>query len=109
MAVAKNPKEILWTDTNRYEDGSEFTASDFKAYELGFNNQPVAPAEPVVVMPTAFGVGRAPMPDAVKESRGIGYLYLRVRDNADQVSDWAGPVEVRFTGRPLAPTGFSAQ
>ena len=107
MAV-NNPKELLWTDPTTFEDGSPFGAADFRGYELGTSTAPGAEPVPVLVLPVNLGVGRSPIPDVVKERKGLSYLYLRTLDNYDQMSIWTNPVEVRFTGRPLAPSGFSA-
>lgn len=99
----KNPKQISWADPTTYEDGSAFLATDFKAYELGHSTTKTAPANALLALPVAFGVGKSPIPDQVKGTLGISYIFLRTIDQAGQISDWSLPVEVQFTGRPLAP------
>ena len=106
--AATNPLELLWTDPTTFEDGSPFGASDFKAYELGSSTQASGPPVPVLVLPTNLGVGKSPIPDSVKAVKGTSYLYLRTLDNYGQISAWTNPLEVRFTGRPLAPSGLAA-
>lgn len=107
MAAIKNPSKMSWTDPTKYEDGSAFTAADFKAYEVGYSTSVTPPADALLALPVAFGVGTSPIPDAAKQL-GTGYIFLRTVDNQNQISVWSLPVEVRFTGRPFAPTSLSA-
>lgn len=102
-----NATELRWTDPTHFEDGTPFGASDFKAYELGTTASQGAEPQPVLTLPTALGVGYSPIPDIVKATKGTSYLALRTLDNYGQMSDWSNAVEVRFTGRPLAPSAFS--
>jgi hypothetical protein len=106
--MATNPQTLHWTDPTTFEDGSPFGASDFRAYELGTAAQETGTPVPVLVLPTNLGVGQSPIPDAVRSTRGLSYLFLRTLDNYGQNSAWSNAVEVRFTGRPLAPSGLSA-
>jgi hypothetical protein len=99
----KNPKQISWKDPVAYEDGSAFTATDFRAYELGHSKSTTPPANALLALPVAFGVGTSPIPDQVKQTLGTSFLFLRTVDYTGQTSVWTAPVEVRFTGRPLAP------
>jgi len=106
----KNPTRITWVDPTQYEDGTPFTAPDFVAYELGRSSSPtVDPTEVLLVLPVALGVGQSPIPDAVRATRGLQYIFLRTRDVDDEVSVWSSPgAEVQFTRRPLAPTSVDS-
>jgi hypothetical protein len=106
MALKKNPQNILWKDPTTYTDGSTFTLADFKAYELGASaSASTPPTSALLSLPVSLGVGKSPIPDTVKDIRGVQYLYLRTLDNYGQTSVWSSPgVEVQFTGRPLAPS-----
>jgi hypothetical protein len=106
MAAKRNPQNILWKDPTTYTDGSAFGASDFKAYELGASTSAsTPPTSALLSLPVTLGVGKSPIPDAVKDIRGVQFLHLRTLDNYGQFSEWSSPgVEVQFTGRPLAPS-----
>lgn len=108
MAI-KNPTTLRWQDPTTFEDGSPFEPADFLAYELGVDNNDGSGPQALLSLPVALGVGVSPIPDAAKEVRGRDFLlHLRTLDNYGQVSDWSMPgVEVRFTGRPLAPASLS--
>lgn len=109
MAAILNPVGTLsWTDTAAYTDGTPFTAANFKAYELGVSDTANGAVTPLLVLPVNFGVGTAPMPDAIKGVVGRSqFLALRTIDVRDQTSAWSGRVEVRYTGVPLAPSALA--
>lgn len=108
MAVAKNPKDLKWTDPTTYEDGSPFGAEQFKAYGVGVGPSDTGPFDEVFVLPTAYGVGESPIPDIVKQNKdAIQYLALRTIAKNDETSVWTGGVPVQFVDVPLAPSAFS--
>ena len=100
-----NPTRLIWTDPTTREDDSPFVAADFKAYELGVRD--VADFTPLLVLPTAFGVGESPIPDAIK-GRRRSVIALRTIDQQDVVSAWSTSVEVAFVGPPRPVSGFAA-
>lgn len=105
-----NPTTLRWTDPTARVDGTPFGASDFRAYELGVSSDGNAlNPTPLLVLPTAFGVGQSPIPTAVSDNRHVvQWLHLRTLDNLNQVSVWTNGLEVLFSSPPLAPAGFSA-
>jgi len=103
-----NPREMSWADPTAREDGTAFGAPDFKAYELGSAAASTGPFTALLALPVQFGVGKSPIPDAVREITGrTQWLALRVVDRNNLASDWSAPVEVRFVARPRAPAAFS--
>lgn len=110
MSVVKNPKEILWTDPISYVDGAPFGASDLKGYELGVAEIDGGPITPLLVLPTAYGVGVSPIPDAVVQTKDkVQYLALRTIATNNEVSDWTSTIPVQFVSVPLAPSAFSVK
>jgi len=109
MAATKNPKQIEWTDPTTYEDGTPFGASEFKAYELGAAQEAEGDVTPLLVLPTAYGVGASPIPDAVVDVKDrVQWIALRTIAKTDEVSEWSGRLPVIYTRVPLAPSAFSA-
>ncbi len=103
-----NPREITWSDPTQREDGTSFGAADLRAYELGVVNAQGAPTV-LLALPVAYGVGRSPIPDALRAVTGKPQsIALRTVDSFGLTSDWTAPVEVAFVARPRAPAAFSA-